>query len=98
MTDHDLADALDAGCVAARRAAAVLEEWRHRFATREKAKFDLVTDADLASQQTIQAYLKNRFPGHGFLAEEEGAAKGRPNAGAPPTWIVDPIDGTTNYA
>jgi myo-inositol-1(or 4)-monophosphatase len=94
---QDLSDYLDAGCEAARRAAVVLEEWRHRFETREKAKFDLVTDADLASQLTIQTYLKGRFPAHGFLAEEEGAAKTRPAPDAPPTWIVDPIDGTTNY-
>jgi myo-inositol-1(or 4)-monophosphatase len=97
MTRQDLSDYLDAGCEAARRAALILEEWRHRFETREKAKFDLVTDADLASQQTIQTYLKARFPAHGFLAEEEGAAKTRPAPDAPPTWIVDPIDGTTNY-
>jgi myo-inositol-1(or 4)-monophosphatase len=97
MNKEALVDFLDAGCEAARRAAVVLEEWRHRFQTREKAKFDLVTDADLASQKIIHAYLKDRFPAHGFLGEEEGAAKARPAPDAPPTWIVDPIDGTTNY-
>jgi myo-inositol-1(or 4)-monophosphatase len=97
MADGDLADYLDAGCEAARRAARVLEEWRHRFETREKGRFDLVTDADLASQRTIRAYLRERFPDHGFLGEEEGASQGRPAPGGPPTWIVDPIDGTTNY-
>ena len=82
---------------AALRAAQVLDEWRTRFQTREKGRFDLVTDADLASQRTIQKYLLERFPGHGFLGEEEGAFQGRPGADAPPTWIIDPIDGTTNY-
>ncbi|MFL5242472.1 MAG: inositol monophosphatase family protein [Gemmataceae bacterium] len=99
MTNETLATYLDAGCEAAWRAAAVLEEWRPRFQTREKARFDLVTDADLASQRVIRAFLNERFPDHDFLGEEEGepAGKTRPGRGAPPTWIVDPIDGTTNY-
>jgi myo-inositol-1(or 4)-monophosphatase len=97
MPTDNLADYLDAACEAARRAAVVLEDWRHRFQVREKARFDLVTDADLASQRTIRDYLAGLFPDHGFLAEEESAGEGRPGPDAPPTWIVDPIDGTTNY-
>src|SRR5579884_1947571 len=95
-TDN-LSEWLEAGCEAARRAAAVLEEWQTRFQVREKGRFDLVTDADLASQRAVRDYLGGRFPGHGFLGEEEGAGQGRPGPDAPPTWIVDPIDGTTNY-
>jgi myo-inositol-1(or 4)-monophosphatase len=91
-----LGDFLDAGCEAARRAAAVLEEWRARFQVREKAHFDLVTDADLASQSVIYEYLRGRFPTHAFLGEED-AVHHQPVVDAPPTWIVDPIDGTTNY-
>ena len=87
----------DAAQEAARRAAVVLEDWRHRFQVREKGRFDLVTDADVASQKTIQGYLSGRFPEHAFLGEEDLGPKGRPGADAPPTWIVDPIDGTTNY-
>jgi myo-inositol-1(or 4)-monophosphatase len=93
----DLREYLDAAREAALRAAAVLDHWRHRFRVSEKGRYDLVTDADLASQRTIQEYLLGRFPGHGFLGEEEDAAKSRPGVGAPPTWIIDPIDGTTNY-
>jgi myo-inositol-1(or 4)-monophosphatase len=89
-------DFLDGACEAARRAAVVLGEWRQRFAVREKARFDLVTDADLASQRVIQEYLAKRFPSHQFLGEEEQAHR-RPGPEAPPTWLVDPIDGTTNY-
>jgi myo-inositol-1(or 4)-monophosphatase len=92
-----LADYLDAACEAAQRAAAVIQEWRDRFEVREKARFDLVTDADLASQRTIRDFLGQRFPSHEFLGEEDQEARGRPPADAPPTWIVDPIDGTTNY-
>lgn len=82
---------------AARRAAVVLEDWRQKFQVREKGRFDLVTEADLASQKAIYAYLSGKFPDHGFLGEEDVGAKNRPGADAPPTWIVDPIDGTTNY-
>jgi myo-inositol-1(or 4)-monophosphatase len=94
--DGPLSDFLDAGCTAARQAAAVLEEWRHRFQVREKGRADLVTEADLASQQAIRDFLAGRYPGHGFLGEED-TAHGRPGPDAPPTWIVDPLDGTTNY-
>src|SRR5262245_22112706 len=92
-----LDDYHDAGQEAARRAALVLEEWRPRFQVREKGRFDLVTDADLASQKTIQDYLSRRFPEHALLGEEDALTKSRPGAAAPPTWIIDPIDGTTNY-
>jgi myo-inositol-1(or 4)-monophosphatase len=95
---------LDAAKEAAHRAAVVLEEWRQKFQVREKARFDLVTDADLASQRAIQAYLAGRFPEHGFLGEEDLTSKKETPGGLRrsarqdvPTWIVDPIDGTTNY-
>src|SRR5689334_7036514 len=91
-----LSDYLDAAREAALRAAAVLEQWRERFQVREKGRHDLVTDADLHSQRTIAGYLAGRYPGHAFLGEED-ARHNRPGPDAPPTWIVDPIDGTTNY-
>jgi myo-inositol-1(or 4)-monophosphatase len=94
---NDLNRYLDAAKEAARRAAEVLESWRRKFQVKEKGRFDLVTDADLASQRVIQAYLSSLFPDHAFLGEEEGAGKTRPGPDAPPTWIIDPIDGTTNY-
>src|SRR5438093_12299235 len=97
MTSETLKDYLEAACEAARRGAAVLEEWRAKFQVREKGRFDLVTDADLGSQRAIRTYLEERFPDHGFLGEEENTGEKNPGPGAPPTWIVDPLDGTTNY-
>ena len=98
MAADALTDYLDAACEAARRGASVLEEWRGRFSAREKGRADLVTEADLGSQKAVRAYLESHFPGHGFLGEEEGGgAEARPPEGAPPTWVVDPLDGTTNY-
>jgi myo-inositol-1(or 4)-monophosphatase len=97
MTTANLTEYLEAACEAARRGAAVLEEWRARFQVREKGRFDLVTEADVGSQRAIRSYLLERFPDHGFLGEEENTGEKRPPADAPPTWIVDPLDGTTNY-
>jgi myo-inositol-1(or 4)-monophosphatase len=92
-----LTEYVDVAQQAAQQAAAVLQDWRRRFRVREKGRFDFVTDADLASQQTIREIIGRRFPQHDFLGEEDRPAKPRPGADAPPTWIVDPLDGTTNY-
>jgi myo-inositol-1(or 4)-monophosphatase len=99
---HPLAEYLDVAVEAARRGAAELERWRTRFAVREKARADLVTDADLASQAAVKNHLLGRYPGHHFLGEEDCVGKTlaevTPAADAPPTWVVDPLDGTGNYA
>ena len=96
MTIPDLVACRAAAETAARTAAAVLESWRSRFSVREKGRADLVTEADVASQTAIREFLLDRFPNHGFLGEE-GDRPPRPTVGGPPTWIVDPLDGTTNY-
>jgi myo-inositol-1(or 4)-monophosphatase len=101
MTDTDLNQYLDAAVAAARAGAAELEAWRTRFKVTEKARADLVTDGDHASQAAVKGVLLGRFPGHQFLGEEECVGKApqdiRPAAGSPPTWVVDPLDGTANY-
>lgn len=80
---------------AARAGAAELLAWRGRFQAREKAPRDLVTDADLASEKAIRTVLGGAFPDHGVLGEEAPtlAALQRPYC-----WVVDPLDGTVNYA
>lgn len=97
MATESLAELLDAAKTAALKASEVLAHWRERFQVKEKGRADLVTDADVASQKVIREYLLSRFPTHGFLGEEDLSSHGRPAPDAPPTWIVDPIDGTTNY-
>jgi myo-inositol-1(or 4)-monophosphatase len=87
----------EAACEAARRGAAVLAQWRAKFQVREKGRADLVTDADVGSQNAIRSFLLERFSGHAFLGEEGPELKHRPGPDAPPTWIADPLDGTTNY-
>jgi myo-inositol-1(or 4)-monophosphatase len=97
MADHQLINWMHAAKEAARRGAACLEQWRGRFTPREKARFDIVSEADHAAQEAIHDYLLRRFPDHLFIGEEGDTAKTRPSPDSPPTWIVDPLDGTTNY-
>jgi len=81
-------------------AGAVLKE---RFATTFSIRFkntegrgegDIVTEVDRASQDLIEAEIMKKYPRHGILAEEDLDLKGSDEY----QWIVDPIDGTTNYA
>ncbi|MFO0898896.1 MAG: inositol monophosphatase family protein [Pirellulales bacterium] len=80
---------------AARAGGEVLLAWEGRFRTREKAPRDLVTDADLASQEAIRALVAREFPDHAFLGEEAAVADLPEQAAW--CWIVDPLDGTANY-
>lgn len=65
------------------------------FEIEYKNPINLVTDADRAAEQCVIDHLKTRFPDHHFLAEE----RGRDNEGSSPyRWIIDPLDGTTNFA
>jgi myo-inositol-1(or 4)-monophosphatase len=80
--------------VAARAGAAELLHWRDKFTAREKSSRDLVTDADWASQKAIEAVIRREFPDHGFLGEETPDCE---QLKQPYCWIVDPLDGTTNY-
>jgi len=60
----------------------------------EKARNDLVSAADQASEAAIMKEIGRRYPEHRILSEEAGDTGGAPGA---PTWIVDPLDGTTNF-
>ncbi len=99
-TEKVLKEWLALGEEAARAGANVLEDWRHRFSVKEKSPSDLVTDADFAAQHIIRSIILNACPDHHFMGEEDtpGTVKGRVALDAPPTWIVDPLDGTANYA
>jgi len=98
-------DALAVCEAAARAGGRVLLDWVGRFGVSNKGPRDLVTEADLASQREIRRIVLGAFPDHGFIGEEslpEHAADGQsathPAAGGPPLrWMVDPLDGTSNY-
>ncbi|WP_373047236.1 inositol monophosphatase family protein [Vulgatibacter sp.] len=85
---------LAAALAAAEAGGAVLAE---RFGgerrIEHKGHIDLVTDADQAAEEAVLAVIRERFPDHAILAEEEGAS-----GASRFRWIVDPLDGTTNYA
>lgn len=59
----------------------------------KKGEFNLVTEIDKAAEKTALSVIRKQFPGHSILAEESPAVEG---SGA--RWIIDPIDGTTNFA
>jgi len=62
---------------------------------RKKGPIDLVTEADLRAEGIILDAIQNAFPGDNILSEEAGA---RNSPAAARTWIIDPLDGTTNFA
>ena len=82
----------------ARAAGEILKHYASRDKHVElKGRADLVTVADRESEELIVGEIRSRYPDHGILAEEAGlvgvskdASRGR--------WIIDPLDGTTNYA
>jgi myo-inositol-1(or 4)-monophosphatase len=90
-----LTSELEAAFSAARRAGEVL---RAGFGTEHaityKGEVDFVTEIDEEAEQVIGKELLGTFPSHGMLAEEGGELTGEVDA----RWIVDPLDGTINYA
>lgn len=63
--------------------------------TSKENALDLVTAYDHAAEELIINFIKEQFPDHAFLAEESGPSDGE---GAPVRWIIDPLDGTLNFA
>ena len=61
----------------------------------QKMANDFVTEVDHASENIIIDTLLTAYPDHGILAEESGQTRGNPNADN--IWIIDPLDGTTNF-
>ncbi|NMC20495.1 MAG: inositol monophosphatase [Thermogutta sp.] len=93
--DSELSEFLEAAKEAAWLGGEILLEKLGTAAVREKGYADFVTEADLACQEAIVARLSDRFPAHRFLSEE-GALAVRPQS-VSHVWILDPLDGTTNY-
>ena len=94
-TEMQLADIPRIALQAADRGAQVLRRHFGRLIQVEKKGIrDLVTEADLGAEAAIVATIQRHCPDHGILAEERGLVPGRHSA----CWIVDPLDGTTNFA
>ncbi len=79
----------------AREAGALINNFAERRVPFElKGEFDLVTEADRASEELIVSRLQSHFPSHTIIGEEGGQR----TAGSEYCWYVDPVDGTTNFA
>src|SRR5690349_6515469 len=81
---------------AARRAGSLINRATLEGGTlevRSKRANDFVTQVDRAAEQAIIETVRKAYPGHGFLCEESGASA----ADAEVVWIIDPLDGTTNF-
>jgi myo-inositol-1(or 4)-monophosphatase len=91
-TDRLLSVAVEA----AKAAGGVLLDYATRgFTVEHKNAIDLVTDADRAAEQCVIDHVRRHFPTHRTLAEERGLDAGLPSRYR---WIIDPLDGTTNFA
>lgn len=65
------------------------------FKVSEKSRADFVTEVDVAAEHAVCAILRSRHPDHAILGEEGGASGG--DAAGEWRWVIDPLDGTTNF-
>jgi len=79
----------------ARKAGMIIIEQEGGSSVSLKAENNLVTEADLAAQDLITRTIRDHFPKHSIIAEEEDL---RAKSGEPDLWIIDPLDGTNNFA
>lgn len=80
---------------AAQKAGQIIMELRDRPVIDSTQSHNLVTDADLAAQEVIIDTIKEKYPGHLFMAEEGDVVA---KESADHLWVIDPLDGTNNYA
>src|SRR5512145_2813219 len=90
-----MASYLETAVEIVREAGALLQTYfARRIGFELKGDFDLVTEADRASERLVVERLRSHFPAHGIVAEEGGGHEGTSDY----RWYVDPLDGTTNFA
>lgn len=96
-TSKELSHFLEICELAAHAGGKCLMRWLGQAEVSEKGPRDFVTEADIEAQEIIQKILLDRFPDHQFVGEESPAAKIVPSDSDEYCWIVDPLDGTTNF-
>ncbi|MFL6281533.1 MAG: inositol monophosphatase family protein [Pyrinomonadaceae bacterium] len=90
---------LDFAIQTAREAGRVLaEKFGRAIRVTNKGDIDLVTEADIASERLIVERIRNYHPRHAILTEESGDVVALGDVDSEYKWIIDPLDGTTNYA
>lgn len=83
---------------AVRASGAIIAEHNNKARNiRYKGRIDLVTETDLAVEEFLKERLSKIYPEAAFMAEESYEGCMTPDGGAP-VWIIDPVDGTTNFA
>ncbi|XP_010270146.1 PREDICTED: inositol-phosphate phosphatase-like [Nelumbo nucifera] len=93
-----LAEFLAVAVDAAKKAGEIIRKgFHHAKHVEHKGQVDLVTETDKACEALIFDHLKQHLPEHKFIGEETTAACGATELTDHPTWIVDPLDGTTNF-
>jgi len=85
---------LEIAIEAATEAGEMLSRKYGKSKVRYKADRSIVTEADLESERRIRSILRANFPGDSFLGEEMGLRRGSSGR----TWVIDPLDGSTNYS
>ncbi|MEN8143042.1 MAG: inositol monophosphatase family protein [Thermodesulfobacteriota bacterium] len=94
---HETAGILKAAALAALKGGdLIMERYEKPHQIRLKGAIDLATEADIASEKAILSILEQRYPGATVLAEESKADYEKIPEGE--VWIIDPLDGTTNFA
>ena len=91
MLNFAIQTARDAGSLLA-------ERFGRELRVTNKSELDLVTESDLASERLIIDRIKTYHPRHAILAEESGVSSPVDAEKSEWRWIIDPLDGTTNYA
>jgi myo-inositol-1(or 4)-monophosphatase len=95
--NSDIRDILKVAVVAAKQAGTILlERYEKPHQIQHKGSIDIVTEADLASEELILDVLHHNLPGTKILSEESFSSYS--NIPDVPVWIIDPLDGTTNFA
>jgi myo-inositol-1(or 4)-monophosphatase len=91
---------IDFAIQTARDAGRVLSDrfGRASLEVKRKGEIDLVTEADLAAERLIIERIRSYYPRHRILAEESSENQNPEKTESEYRWIVDPLDGTTNYA
>lgn len=88
-------EAIAVAITAAREAGEILKDnFREETHKEFKSRGNIVTDIDLKAEKSVISLLQQEYPNHNILTEESDPIRGNSNY----TWILDPLDGTNNYA
>ncbi|CAI7913873.1 unnamed protein product [Closterium sp. NIES-54] len=98
VAERELREYLDVAVTAARHAGEVIcRGFNAPKDVQHKGKVDLVTETDKQCEALIMQHISAAYPSHKMIGEEESSLHGTAGLSDEPTWMVDPLDGTTNF-